>query len=516
MTRIKEEDIRTDNKNFYVGAKTCMDIFKKRLKGNIYNCYNRIWKETKEEYKPKRYNKKQTETLLMEFQKKLSNIKNWNEEVITKEFDIIREKSNNCNWENLISTIFVNQTRLLSHMLVGKQKKAIDLRIPSPKNFIHKVFIEAGNRIYENPYLFEDRKEKITSYHMQKNMTEVNIIICCSIEDTINQNLPIDEILDSYIEDNESENESFKAPQYAQPPLPTETPPAPRPVPVAPVPVAPVPVASPRPVPVASPRPVPVASPQSFRSTSPTPSIRTSYTSPTPSIRTNNFHTASYTSPTPSIRTNNFHTASYTSPTHSITSRARPKYENADRIGEISDMVSNTSSASKRSVTISPTLKPRSGGGPSSERTWPKSALKRRSSLSSNSSIDVGSEQSERDRMLSDKSSQGSISQSSITSKEPEEERRKRKDYEAEREKRKKRELETGSRILESEEERRKRKDYEAEREKRKERERRERKEQLERNEQRERSDRERSDRERSDRQRVGPKPMFLEDSDKE
>lgn len=209
MTKIKGNDIKNDNTNFSTGAETFMSVFKKRLIKNILNVLIEIWEKSKSDFNSnKRHYMSKKISLLMVFQEKLKNIKNWSEEIVTEKFNTIREKSGNYNWENLVTVAFVNQTRLISHMLVGKQTKAIELKIPSPKNFIHKVLIEAGNNICEIPYLFEDRKEKIRSYDIQKNLESVKKIIEAAIEDTVNQNIPIDEIIDSYTQEPDDSDES--------------------------------------------------------------------------------------------------------------------------------------------------------------------------------------------------------------------------------------------------------------------------------------------------------------------
>ena len=133
---------------------------------------------------------------LMTFQNMISQIPHWNAYTVKEEVKRIVSKSN-CNYlEDLITCVHIIQLKLLTCVRVSNNQKKIDIRMPSIEDFIHKVYINIARKLYSNIFLFE---RQIHPINIQKNNREFELIVNNCILNTIRDNIPIDEILRSYL-----------------------------------------------------------------------------------------------------------------------------------------------------------------------------------------------------------------------------------------------------------------------------------------------------------------------------
>ena len=176
------------------------------LKQNIYFMVQKLFQESQtqsaEEETP-------TKVLFL-FQRKLSEIPKWNNEIIKTECEKIITNSK-CDWiDELITAVFVSHTRILTSINFSKSKGKIDLKIPKTQNFIHRCFIDIARYFWKNSYLFDDRVNK---YEFQKNRREAESMIEMSINETIRTELPVKNILKKYLgtdfNDTEEDEEDF-------------------------------------------------------------------------------------------------------------------------------------------------------------------------------------------------------------------------------------------------------------------------------------------------------------------
>ena len=80
--------------------------------------------------------------VLSVFQKKLSEIPKWNQDIINEECTKIIDESK-CDWiDELITAVFVSHTRILTSININKNKGKIDLQIPKTTHFIHKCYVD--------------------------------------------------------------------------------------------------------------------------------------------------------------------------------------------------------------------------------------------------------------------------------------------------------------------------------------------------------------------------------------
>ena len=137
---------------------------------------------------------------LMTFQNLLSTIPNWNTTTIEQEKKRI-EFDSGCKYlEDLITCVHIIQLKALTCIRVGQKQKKIDINIPSVDKFIHNIYINVARKLYTNIYLFE---KDLYPLQIQKNKHEVEYLVKESILLTIRDNIPVERILQCYMEENE-------------------------------------------------------------------------------------------------------------------------------------------------------------------------------------------------------------------------------------------------------------------------------------------------------------------------
>ena len=139
---------------------------------------------------------------LMTFQNFLTRVPRWNQEIINVETNRIVETSKCPYLSDLLTCVHITQLKILTSIRVSNKQKKIDIDIPKLHNYIHKVYITAARKIYQNVYLFE---ENILPLDKQKNMRECETIIKESIFNVIRESMPIEKILRAYIDETVDE-----------------------------------------------------------------------------------------------------------------------------------------------------------------------------------------------------------------------------------------------------------------------------------------------------------------------
>ena len=141
--------------------------------------------------------KKKTTISLRNFQLELKKIQLWNTIVVQKHTKNIKTKIPYLL--NLITAIFVSHVKILACVRLKTHSKNINVKVPDLDHFLHQIIIMNAEKIYYNPSLILKKKEQVI------------IIISETIEETIRNEIPIDEILTEYLagvfqEDQDEEN----------------------------------------------------------------------------------------------------------------------------------------------------------------------------------------------------------------------------------------------------------------------------------------------------------------------
>jgi hypothetical protein len=147
---------------------------------------------------------------LMTFQNLLSAIPSWNPTTIESERKRIEEESGCKYLEDLVTCVHIIQLKALTCIRVGQKQKKIDIDIPPIDKFVHQIYINTARKLYTNIYLFE---KDLYPLQVQKNNRELEILIKEAILVTIRDNVPVERILQCYMEESETVEVANSAPE---------------------------------------------------------------------------------------------------------------------------------------------------------------------------------------------------------------------------------------------------------------------------------------------------------------
>jgi hypothetical protein len=159
------------------------------LTPSIYDGLNSIYNSSKEE-----------DNVLKSFQEKLCSVVRWNQDIIDKEYGRITRNSDESYLIGLIDAVFVSNVKVLSSIRISNNKN-VNIKVPDSKVFIHKAYVECARQFYQDPYLMDDRVEILSQSEIQRNVKRSKNIIGISIEKTIRDLIPVQEIIESYLSD---------------------------------------------------------------------------------------------------------------------------------------------------------------------------------------------------------------------------------------------------------------------------------------------------------------------------
>lgn len=143
---------------------------------------------------------KGTHEPLKNFQKKLEGIPKWNSMIIDDEYNRIIEETKCDYLDNLLDAVFIAHTKILS-VINSNSKSSIDITVPNPKKFLHACYIACAYHFFMDPFLFDDTNEDYRK--RQKNMKEIFEIIHKCIIETVENLLPINDLLRSCLKKEE-------------------------------------------------------------------------------------------------------------------------------------------------------------------------------------------------------------------------------------------------------------------------------------------------------------------------
>jgi hypothetical protein len=134
------------------------------------------------------------------FQKILLDVPNLNNHTIEEETARIKE-SGKCSdhFDELVKAVIKSHIVLLAYNSSDKKCCLVNEKLHdniNVKTFVHKCYIEAANRFYQNPYLFWDGFD---SLNRKKNESDAQYIIAKSIKVAITKMLPMRLILQEYL-----------------------------------------------------------------------------------------------------------------------------------------------------------------------------------------------------------------------------------------------------------------------------------------------------------------------------
>jgi hypothetical protein len=157
----------------------------------LINTFWDVWEDTKKETKDRKF--------VENYRQNLRKVKGEWSNVKVKQHvsNIIKE----CPlFPRLIAAVFVIHVKILSSIRIDKSSKKISLKLPSNDVFVHTCFIECARDIYEEPWIVTEEKP------VSERRTDLNTRFTKCIRDTIENLVPTEEILNTYLTLPEEEN----------------------------------------------------------------------------------------------------------------------------------------------------------------------------------------------------------------------------------------------------------------------------------------------------------------------
>ena len=142
---------------------------------------------------------KQLDKYLLSFQQLLQFVPKWSSTQVEEIRKQIIRKSGCNHLEELVTCAHIIMTKALVCARPGNRQKQLNVNIPKIDIFLHKVFIKSAGHSYRNAYLFEKEVQKL---QYQKNMHDLEILVQRSILDTIRENIPEEEIIRAFLDEN--------------------------------------------------------------------------------------------------------------------------------------------------------------------------------------------------------------------------------------------------------------------------------------------------------------------------
>ena len=181
-----------ESKNEWVAR--LVNVLTPLIQQGIKSIFDESWRLCEENEEIEKY--------LMTFQNLLSRVPKWNDTIIEKEVQRIISTSGCSYLNDLITCVHIIQLKILTSIRVGKKQKKVDIAIPKLNEFIHNVYIQVSRKLYTNVYLFE---KNIRPLQFQKNQRETEIIVRECILNTVRENIPVEEILRTYLDETEED-----------------------------------------------------------------------------------------------------------------------------------------------------------------------------------------------------------------------------------------------------------------------------------------------------------------------
>lgn len=171
-------------------------ILTPRLREGIFNVFQEALKHCRDT--------NTTSQLLVTFQKYLSSISRWSDYMVEEEYDRIQRLSKCDYMEDLITAVFVAHTKILTSIHTRAKIKKIDLTIPKPHTFIHRVYIECARLFWKEPYVFilstkYSNEMDVSKINQQVNYSKSEEIIEKALQRSISRMLPVKSILSMYL-----------------------------------------------------------------------------------------------------------------------------------------------------------------------------------------------------------------------------------------------------------------------------------------------------------------------------
>lgn len=142
------------------------------------------------------------------FQNECEEIARWNQDRIHDEVRVLIERTGCDYMEELVTAVFVAHTKVLTAVRLSTKQKKLSITVPKLDHFIHRVFREAARYFWKTAFLFIDTGAVIDR---QKNVLQIEALATEAITTAVRSLLPVKQILQDYLEDDNEEIEDTPA-----------------------------------------------------------------------------------------------------------------------------------------------------------------------------------------------------------------------------------------------------------------------------------------------------------------
>lgn len=197
--RIDKNRLYVDFHENLVAIVDAKNQFNKRLEKLLSKHIHNQLRDLFEEARELTAQNSQQDQILIEFQKLLKGVSKWTSGQIYDFYNVIHDDPECKNVEEILRASCIGTSKVLSSIRTRplRQNEKIKVVIPEIKSFIHKCLVASAKEVYANPYLFNPNVPREKFY---KNQVYVRDMIKKCIADNIIDVLPIDDILNEYIQ----------------------------------------------------------------------------------------------------------------------------------------------------------------------------------------------------------------------------------------------------------------------------------------------------------------------------
>lgn len=143
--------------------------------------------------------------ILKMFQKKLSEIPEWNQIKVKSIYDDIISRNKCTYFPDLIKTVYTVTIKNILFGVSPEKRKNMKFKIPTSEAFVHRCLIHIARELWKRPYLFY---HKTRSIDCQNNIHQCENIIRKKINIVIRETIPMEWLVSQYNNSITSEEQS--------------------------------------------------------------------------------------------------------------------------------------------------------------------------------------------------------------------------------------------------------------------------------------------------------------------
>jgi len=144
---------------------------------------------------------------LSAFQNECEEVARWNQDRIHDEVRVLLERSGCDYMEELMTAVFIAHTKVLTAVRLSSTQKKLSITVPKLDHFLHRVFKECARCFWKTPFLFMSDSGVV---ERQKNILQVEALASEAITTAIRGLLPVKQILQDYLGEDEVEETEVK------------------------------------------------------------------------------------------------------------------------------------------------------------------------------------------------------------------------------------------------------------------------------------------------------------------